>query len=73
MGSLGESRRGWRGRGDEQWKPLDSEKHQVPDGDHPNLWVIFFFFLDTQPGVGLLGHVLVLVLDFEDPPYCYPW
>ena len=21
----------------------------------------------------MLGHVLVLVLDFEDPPYCYPW
>ena len=36
--------------------------------------LVFFAFFggDIYPGVELLGHIVVLFLIFEEPPYCFP-
>ena len=44
-------------------------------GLHVSFGISFFFFsifVDIYPGVGLLDHMVVLFLLFEEPPYCFP-
>ena len=33
--------------------------------------VLYFFFSDIYPAVELLGYMVVLILDFEKPLYCF--
>ena len=41
-------------------------------GVHVFFKLVFSFSLDIYPGIELLDHMVVLLLFFEKPPYCFP-
>ena len=42
----------------------------VPESFQINIFLLFWG--DIKPGVELRGHIVVLFLIFEEPPYCFP-